>query len=68
MHHRNLGKKHLRAIKFENLPLAPFTDIIIDDKIIGNMRSSCGDIGLAVMKDDFIQEIKTSKSAGICVI
>ena len=58
MHHRNLGKKHLRVLKFDGIPPAPFSDIEINGKTIGNMRSSCSDVGLAIIKDDALDEIK----------
>ena len=58
MHHRNLGKKHLRTLKFDGIPPAPFSDIEINGKTIGNMRSSCSDVGLAIIKDDALDEIK----------
>lgn len=62
MHHRNLGKKHLRSIKFLNgAPPTPFSDIIINEKIVGNMRSSCRDIGLAMIRDDAVEELQNEK-------
>lgn len=58
MHHRNLGKKHLRTIDFINdTPPEPFTDLNVNDKRIGQMRSSCGSIGLAMIRDDKIEEL-----------
>jgi folate-binding protein YgfZ len=62
MHYRNLGKKHLRTISFDGHPPAPFSDLKIKDKIIGNMRSSCGNIGLAVIKDDTMEALKNETS------
>jgi folate-binding protein YgfZ len=62
MHHRNLGKKHLRALRFESLPPAPFTDIVIDGQTIGNMRSSCGNIGLAIIKDEALEKLKNENN------
>ena len=62
MHHRNLGKKHLRSIKLTSMAPPPaFHDIDINGKVIGNMRSSCGDIGLAVIKDEIIEELKNDQ-------
>jgi len=52
MYHRSLGKKSLRTIKSAAPFPAPFTDIYAGEMLIGNMRSSCGDIGLAVLKND----------------
>lgn len=39
MHYRGLGKKHLRTVKLEELP---------ED---AELRSSCGDIGIALVRD-----------------
>ncbi len=58
MHYRNLGKKHMRTLKFMDKPPEPFTDLYLNDRLIGNMRSSCGDIGLAMIKDDAIEELE----------
>ena len=63
MHHRNLGKKHLQILQSLETPPAPFSDIIIQDKIIGQMRSSCGDIGLGVIKDEFLEGLKDDNSS-----
>jgi folate-binding protein YgfZ len=68
MHHRNLGKKHLRAVKFEgSVPPAPFSDIEIGDKIIGNMRSSCQNIGLAIIKDEYLESINNDANK-FCIL
>ena len=32
-------------------------DIIADGKLLGQMRSSCGDIGLALVKDDLAGQL-----------
>jgi tRNA-modifying protein YgfZ len=64
MHHRNLGKKHLRPLKFSGMPTPlPFTDIHLNGKMIGNMRSSCGDIGLAIIRDEYLEELKNDKNS-----
>lgn len=64
MHHRNLGKKHLRSVKFKGTaPPAPFGDLEMDGKVIGSMRSSCRNIGLAVIKDDAIEELKNDTNS-----
>jgi hypothetical protein len=47
MHYRGLAKKHLYTVTFSGPPPAPFTDLPNG----GSMRSSCGDIGLALLKD-----------------
>lgn len=52
VHYRGLSKKHLYTINGDNLP-APFEDINIEDKRIGEMRSSCGGVGLALLKDKY---------------
>lgn len=55
MHYRGLGKKHLRTVTPEILDLpalpAPQATIEHNSQIIGEMRSSCERIGLALLKD-----------------
>lgn len=63
MHYRNLGKKHLQVIQFDGHPAAPFTDLQIGDKVIGNMRSSSNNIGLAIIKDDALEGLKNGTTA-----
>lgn len=48
MHYRGLAKKHLRVVKIDDPTPAPFTDLPNG----GQMRSSCGDVGLALLKDE----------------
>lgn len=48
MHYRGLGKKHLRTVKIIGPTPAPFSDLPNG----GQMRSACGDVGLALLKDD----------------
>lgn len=48
MKYRGLGKKHLYTVTFaDGVAPTPFTDLPNG----GQMRSSCGDIGLALLKD-----------------
>lgn len=54
MHYRGLAKKHLYALRFDGPPPAPFTDLVIGDRLIGEMRSGAGDTGLALLKDEAI--------------
>lgn len=64
MKYRNLGKKHLQVIKFTGMAVpAPFQDIDIDGKTIGTMRSSSGDIGLALIKDEALEILKNKAPA-----
>lgn len=51
MHHRGLGKKHLYTVR-GNLPQSG-REIIRDGKSIGDMRSKQGDIGIALLKDEY---------------
>lgn len=46
MHYRGLAKKHLYTVSLSSA-IAPFTDLPNG----GQMRSSCGDTGLALLKD-----------------
>lgn len=47
MYYRGLAKKHLYTVTFKDTAPAPFSDLPNG----GQMRSSCGDIGLALLKD-----------------
>ena len=57
MYHRNLGKKVLMALSFPTTPPAPGTLITDDTGEIGEMRSSCGTIGLALIKRDAVDRL-----------
>lgn len=58
MEHRGLGKKHLVALGF-NLPLPGHgEEIILNGEAIGTMRSSCGTIGLALVRDDALESLR----------
>lgn len=65
MHHRNLGKKHLYTITSEAPLPSPFSDIHLNGSLIGNMRSSCDNIGLALLKDEAIEELKNNAKQDI---
>lgn len=47
MKYRGLAKKHLYTVTFKAAPPVPFSDLPNG----GQMRSHCGDIGLALLKD-----------------
>ncbi|PZQ45778.1 MAG: folate-binding protein [Micavibrio aeruginosavorus] len=47
MKYRGLAKKHLYTVTFKDKAPVPFSDLPSG----GNMRSSCGDIGIALLKD-----------------
>lgn len=51
-HYRGLVKKHLYTVKIDGTAPPPFTDLPNG----ASMRSSCGDLGLALMKDDDVKE------------
>ncbi|MCF8495555.1 MAG: folate-binding protein [Alphaproteobacteria bacterium] len=51
MHYRGLAKKHLYMVRGEALPCSG-TDIRRDGILLGEMRSSCRDVGLALLKDE----------------
>ncbi|MCB9973170.1 MAG: folate-binding protein YgfZ [Rhodospirillales bacterium] len=53
MHHRALTKKALVPVQFDGPPPPPFSDLRDDDgALIGEMRSSCGSLGLALLRKD----------------
>jgi len=54
MHHRGLAKKHLYTIEGRAIP-SPGEDITVDGKLIGEMRSLCGNTGLALLRDEAAQ-------------
>jgi folate-binding protein YgfZ len=66
MHYRGLTKKHLYTVRGKNLP-APFAEIRVDGKLIGEMRSSCGDLGLALLKDEFAEK-RDPQSSGFEIL
>lgn len=56
MHYRGLAKKHLYGVEFKGAPPPePGTDIHVNGKRIGQMRSSCGQMGIALLKDEAIE-------------
>ena len=59
MHYRGLGKKHLHAIE-GHLP-QPGEEIFVDGKLIGEMRSRCGDVGMALLKSESLENLTTFK-------
>ncbi len=65
MNHRHLGKKHLQTLQFNKNkpPPEPFTEVTLNGTIIGNMRSACDDIGLAVIKDEYLEGLKHDNSS-----
>lgn len=58
MHHRGVGKKHLYPVRFAEGPPAPGTEIHLNGESIGEMRSSCGDIGLARIRDEAANHLR----------
>lgn len=62
MHYRGLAKKHLYPVKITGPVPAPFTDIHLNGTLIGQMRSSCGDVGLALLKDDSTKDLHDDKN------
>ncbi len=60
MHNRGLVKKHLIAVKAQGTHLPPpGTDILTPEgKLAGEMRSSCGAIGMALLKDEALESLK----------
>lgn len=61
MHNRGLAKKHLIPVRIAGTAPAPGTDIMTpDDHLAGEMRSSCADIGMALIKDECREALKNS--------
>jgi folate-binding Fe-S cluster repair protein YgfZ len=62
-HYRGLIKKHLYVVEADSShdSLADSgTEIKIDGRIVGEMRSSCSRIGLAILKDEAVEDINAS--------
>ncbi len=57
MHHRGLAKKHLYTVKTDDPTPAPGSEIHINGASAGYMRSSCGDLGLALLKDEIVPQM-----------
>lgn len=56
IHHRGLSKRHLFPVKFKG-PVPAFGEpVLYDGKVIGEMRSSNGETGLALLKDELLPE------------
>lgn len=61
MHNRGLAKKHLIPVRITGSVPEPGTDIMTPDgHLAGEMRSSCGDIGMALIKDEYREILKNS--------
>lgn len=54
IHHRGLAKKHLFPVKFAAEAPPRSTPLFIQGKTAGEMRSSQGNIGLALLKDELL--------------
>lgn len=65
MHYRNLGKKHIQTLRFSSPPPAPFSELKINDIVIGQMRSSSGNIGLALIKNEALENLKNEHNNSI---
>jgi folate-binding protein YgfZ len=52
MHLRGLVKKHLYPVKIDGPAPAGFSDITVGQKMVGQMRSHCGTIGMAMLKEE----------------
>ncbi len=55
MHYRGLAKKHLYPVKFEGPVPQPGAPIEVEGKTVGEMRSSCRDLGMALLKDEYVE-------------
>ena len=60
MKHRGLVKKHLYTVHTGGYELASRFEIHTNGHHIGEMRSSCGDLGLAMLKDELVEELSDS--------
>jgi len=61
MNLRDIVRKHLRTVEITSGPTPEaFVDIHLNGKLVGNMRSSSGNLGLAMIKDEHISEFAKS--------
>jgi folate-binding protein YgfZ len=58
MEHRGLAKRHLQALGFAETPVSG-AFVEIDGKEIGTIRSVCGKIALALIRDDALPTLRT---------
>lgn len=58
MHHRGTGKRHLYPVRFEGGAPAPGTEIHLNGESVGEMRSSCGETGLALLRDEAAEKLR----------
>jgi len=65
MHHRGLGKRGLYPVSITGAALPPFTDLLADGNLIGEMRSSNGHMGLAMLRHD---SLKIAFKTGVRVL
>lgn len=66
--YRGLVKKRLTSISIEGQPPDPGTPIMNGEKVAGEMRSSQGSIGLALIRLEHMQESDTDLTAGTAKI
>lgn len=57
MHNRGLAKRHLYPVQIHNPDLKSGDPILIAEKPAGTLRSTCGDIGLASLKDSALDNL-----------
>jgi folate-binding protein YgfZ len=62
MHLRGLVKKHLYPVKIEGAALPAFSDISVGGQLVGQMRGSAGLIGLAMIKDEAVDMLKSGSA------
>ena len=56
MHHRGLVKKRLFAVRITGPAPAFGSNLLANGKEVGDMRSRCGDVGLAMVNSEKAQE------------
>lgn len=59
MHNLGIAKKHLVPVYIKGDALPPGSDILKPDgHLAGEMRASCGDLGMALLKDEALESLK----------
>lgn len=66
MHYRGLAKKHLYPVHLaEQAGWQPGDTITLGDRAVGEMRSRCGDVGLALLKDEAVGTMREPDKTGL---
>jgi len=66
--YRSLIKKRLMPVKIDGIAPAPGTIITADGREVGQMQSSCGEVGLALLRIDPVVEGKQLRAGATSIV